>query len=146
MEHYINNITSVRITLPYSSKSDFMFEQILQLVKEHMDNNPQLTQNVSPEQADAIHKEIATHITNGLQNQQAAPVATGGILSQLESSLSSGNLLTSSISGGLIGSLGSKFGLSPAITGAIAASLPGLLQKYTHRNDPAGSGVAAATS
>jgi hypothetical protein len=123
-----------------------MFEQILQLVKEHMENNPQLTQNVPPEQADAIHKEIATHITNGLQNQQSAPAATGGILSQLESSLSSGNLLTSSISGGLIGSLGSKFGLSPAITGAIAASLPGLLQKYTHRNDPAGSGVAAAAS
>jgi hypothetical protein len=123
-----------------------MFEQILQLVKEHLDNNPQLTQNIPNEQADAIHKEIATHINNGLQNQQAAPASSGGLLSQLESSLSSGNLLTSSISGGLIGSLGSKFGLSPAITGAIAASLPALLQKYTHRNDPAGSGVTVATT
>jgi hypothetical protein len=133
-------------TFPYSSKSNFMFEQILQLVKEHMDNNPQLSQNVPPEQADAIHKEIATHITNGLQNQQATTASAGGLLSQFENSLNSGNLLTSSISGGLIGSLGSKFGLSPAITGAIAASLPGLLQKFTHRNDPAGSGVTAVTS
>ncbi|HEV3221378.1 MAG TPA: hypothetical protein VGZ90_00795 [Puia sp.] len=123
-----------------------MFEQILQLVKEHLDNNPQLTQNIPNEQADAIHREIATHINNGLQNQQTTPASAGGLLSQLESSLSSGNLLTSSISGGLIGSLGSKFGLSPAITGAIAASLPALLQKYIHRNDPAGSGVTAVTS
>ena len=123
-----------------------MFDQILQLVKEHLDNNPQLTQSIPNEQADAIHREIATHINNGLQNQPAAPASASGLLSQFENSLNSGNLLTSSISGGLIGSLGSKFGLSPAITGAIAASLPGLLQRFTHRNDTAGSGVAVATS
>jgi hypothetical protein len=123
-----------------------MFDQILQLVKEHLDNNPQLTQNIPNEQADAIHREIATHINNGLQNKAAAPASAGGLLSQFENSLNSGNLLTSSISGGLIGSLGSKFGLSPAITGAIAASLPGLLQRFTHRNDTAGTGVAVATS
>jgi hypothetical protein len=123
-----------------------MFEQILQSVKEHLENNPQLTQNIPSDKADDIHREIATHINNGLQNQQVAQGSSGGLLSQFESSLSSGNLLTSSISGGLIGSLGSKFGLSPAITGAIAASLPGLLQKFTHRNDPAGTGVTAAAS
>jgi hypothetical protein len=123
-----------------------MFEQILQSVKEHLENNPQLTQNIPSDKADDIHREIATHINNGLQNQQVAQGSSGGLLSQFENSLSSGNLLTSSISGGLIGSLGSKFGLSPAITGAIAASLPGLLQKFTHRNDPAGTGVTAAAS
>jgi hypothetical protein len=122
-----------------------MFDQILQLVKEHLDNNPQLTQNIPNEQADAIHREIATHINNGLQNQPAPP-ASGGLLTQFENSLNSGNLLTSSISGGLIGSLGSKFGLSPAITGAIAASLPGLLQRFAHRNDTTGPGVAVTTS
>jgi hypothetical protein len=123
-----------------------MFDQILQLVKEHLDNNPQLTQNIPNEQADAIHREIATHINNGLQNQPAATASAGGLLSQFENSLNSGNLLTSSISGGLIGSLGSKFGLSPAITGAIAASLPGLLQRFARRNDTAGPGVVVATS
>jgi hypothetical protein len=114
-----------------------MFDQILQLVKEHLDSNPQLTQNIPADQADAVHREIATHISNGLQTEPATQTTAGGLLSQFENSLSSGNLLTSSVSGGLIGSLGSKFGLSPAITGAIAASLPGLLQKFAHRNDPA---------
>ena len=121
-----------------------MFDQILQLVKEHLDSNPQLTQNIPPEQADAVHREIATHITNGLQSVPPTQGTASGLLSQFENSLSSGNLLTSSVSGGLIGSLGSKFGLSPAITGAIAASLPGLIQKFSHRNDPAAAPATTA--
>jgi|SRR5450432_449071 hypothetical protein len=111
-----------------------MFDQILQLVREHLNNNPQLAGNIPPEQADDVHREIATHITNGLQNQAAAPVTAGGILSELESSLASGNLATSAITGGLVGSLAGKFGLPPAITGAIAAALPGLMQKFTQKN------------
>jgi hypothetical protein len=122
-----------------------MFDQILQLVKEHLDSNPQLTQNIPADQADAVHREIATHISNGLQSGPATQSAAGGLLLQFENSLSSGNLLTSSVSGGLIGSLGSKFGLSPAITGAIAASLPGLLQKFAHRNDTAAVAPAATS-
>jgi hypothetical protein len=109
-----------------------MFDQILQMVKEHMDNNPQVAAAIPAEQADAIHQEIATHINNGLQGQPTAQGGASGLLSQFESSLSSGNLLTSAIAGGLIGSLGSKFGLSSAATGAIAASLPALLQKFAH--------------
>ena len=114
-----------------------MFDQILQLVKEHVGGNPQIAAAIPPEQADAIHHEIATHITEGLQNQAPAPAAGGGILSTLENSLTSGNLVTSSLVGGLIGSLGNKFGLSSAVTGAIAASLPGLVQRFTHKADPA---------
>jgi hypothetical protein len=111
-----------------------MFEQILQLVKEQLENHPQIAGNIPADQADQIHREIATHITNGIQNPPAAPGTAAGILPQLESSLASGNLLTSAISGGLVGSLAGKFGLSPAITGAIAASLPGLVQKFQERN------------
>jgi len=55
------------------------------------------------------------------------------LLSMWSSSLQSGNLVTSSITGGLVGSLTSKFGLSPAVTGAIAASIPGLLQRFASR-------------
>ena len=110
-----------------------MFDQILQLVKDHIGNDPHAAAAIPPEQADAVHREIATHITNGLQNQPT-PATGGGLLSMLSGSLESGNLLTSSITGGLVGSLASKFGLSPAVTGAIAASLPGLLQKFTNRN------------
>jgi hypothetical protein len=115
-----------------------MFDQILQLVKEHMGNNPEIAAALPGDQADAIHNEIATHITNGLQAQPSAQGMGGGFLSSLESSFASGNMATSAIAGGLVGSLGSKFGLSPAITGAIAAALPGLLQKYAQRsNGPA---------
>lgn len=121
-----------------------MFEQILQLVKEHMDSNPQLTQNIPADQADAVHREIATHITNGLQSPPPAQGTGAGLLSQFENSLNSGNLLTSSVAGGLIGSLGSKFGLSSAVTGAIAASLPGLIQKFAHRNDQAAAPATAS--
>jgi hypothetical protein len=131
-----------------------MFDQILQLVKEHMAENPQVAAQIPPEQADAVHQEIAAHLTNGLQNAGSAGGAGnviapggigggglaglggmtgGGLLSQLEGSLASGNILTSSIAGGLVGSLGSKFGLGPAATGAIAAALPGLLQRFTQR-------------
>ncbi len=111
-----------------------MFDQILQLVKEQLNSHPQIAGNIPPEQADEIHKEIATHITNGIQNPPAAQESGGGILSQLENSLASGGLATSAITGGLVGSLASKFGLSPAITGAIAASLPALIKKFENRN------------
>jgi hypothetical protein len=111
-----------------------MFDQILQLVKEQLNAHPQISANIPADQADQIHNEIATHIANGLQNPPATESGIGGILSQLEHNLASGNVATSAITGGLVGSLASKFGLSPAITGAIAASLPGLMQKFENRN------------
>jgi hypothetical protein len=107
-----------------------MFDQILQLVKEQLNAHPQIAAAIPPEQADQIHHEIATHITNGIQNPPAAQTESGGILSQIENSLASGGLATSAITGGLVGSLASKFGLPPMITGAIAAALPGLIKKY----------------
>jgi hypothetical protein len=112
-----------------------MFDQILQLVKEHFNNNPELAANIPAEQHDEMHREIASHISNGLQTQPAAAESgIGGILSQLENNLATGNIATSAITGGLVGSLASKFGLPPLITGAIAASLPGLMQKYMHKD------------
>jgi hypothetical protein len=113
-----------------------MFDQILQLVKEQLNAHPQIAGNIPPEQADQIHHEIATHITNSLQNPPTAETETGGgILSQLENSLASGGLATSAITGGLVGSLAGKFGLSPLITGAIAAAIPGLVKKFENRNN-----------
>jgi hypothetical protein len=113
-----------------------MFDQILQLVKEHLNSNPELTGNMPAEQADQVHREIATHITNGLQAQQTPTSNAGsGILSQLENNLASGSIPTSAISGALVGSLASKFGMPPLITGAIAAALPGLMQKFMQRNN-----------
>jgi hypothetical protein len=134
-----------------------MFEQILELVKDHIGNDPQIAQHIPPEQADAVHQAIAEHVTNTLQSQSQptenpatqSPLGTltgqgglgsltqgglGGLVSQFTSGLQSGNPLAAAIEGGLVGTLGSKFGLGPAATGAIAAALPGLLQRMTtHR-------------
>jgi len=55
----------------------------------------------------------------------------------LQNTVASGGALTSAIEGGLVGSLTNKLGLSPAVSGAIAAAIPGILQKFAHKaNDP----------
>ncbi len=114
-----------------------MFDQILQLVKEHMGSTPEVSSAIPAENADAVHQEIATHINNGLQNQAAQQGGVGGLLSSLSGNLTSNNPVASAIEGGLVGSLASKFGLSPMVTGAITAALPGLLQKFANKaNDP----------
>jgi len=108
-----------------------MFDDILNLVKEHLGNNPQISSAIPEDQADDVHREIATHVTNNLNNQPANQNSGfGGMFSNLENSVASGGMLTSAIEGGLVSSLASKFGLSPMITGAIAGALPGILQKY----------------
>ena len=114
-----------------------MFEQLVQMVKEHLGSNPQIANAIPPGQEDAVHREIATQVSNGLQTQAASQGGVGGLLSSLEGSMTSGSPLVNAIEGGLVGGLGSKFGLSSAVTGSIAASLPGLLQKFMHKaNDP----------
>ena len=141
-----------------------MFEQILQLVKDHIGNDPTIAQHIPPEQADAVHQAIAEHLTNTLQSQSQptqnpedpatqSPLGgltgltgqgglgnlttqggLGGLVSQFTNSLQSGSPLAAAIEGGLVGTLGSRFGLGPAATGAIAAALPGLLQRLrTHQ-------------
>jgi hypothetical protein len=111
-----------------------MFDQILQIVKEHLANNPSVAASIPDGQADAVHREIATHINNGIQNQAVPSLSGSNLLSDFENSLISGNILTSAITGGLVSSLASKFGLPPLATGAIAAAIPGLLQKYANRS------------
>ncbi len=119
-----------------------MFDDILKMVKEHFGNNPEVANAIPADQADAVHHEIANHITNGLANQQVTNDTTNqavnqggstGLLGTLENAIASGGTLTHAIEGGLVGSLASKFGLSPLVTGAIAGALPGLLQKIANR-------------
>ena len=115
-----------------------MFDEILQAVKDHFASNPQLAAAIPADQHDAVHNEIATHIANSVSGQDAAaggtPEASGGgmsgLLGKLESEITSGNPIVNAIGGGLVSSLASKLGLGAAATGAIAASLPGLLQKF----------------
>jgi hypothetical protein len=113
-----------------------MFDQILDLVKQHIGGNSQVASTIPAGQEDAVHQEIAHQVTNGLASQAASQGGVDGLLSMLQGG-SSTSPITSAIEGGLVASLGSKFGLPPAATGAIAAALPGLLQKFAHKaNDP----------
>lgn len=122
-----------------------MFDQILDLVKQHLSENPQLASQIPDDQKDAVHNEIASQITNGIQSQ-ASSGGIGGLLSSLQNSVASGGTLTSSIEGGLVSSLTSKLGLPPSITGAIAGALPGILQKFANKaNDPNDSSITTDT-
>lgn len=119
-----------------------MFDQILQMVKEHLGNNPQITSSIPQGQQEAVHQEVATQITNGLATQVPQQGGVGGLLSKLENGMASGSPVTNAIEGGLVSSLASKFGLPPMVTGAIAAALPGLLQNFARRaNDPNDSAI-----
>jgi len=114
-----------------------MFDEILNMVKDHLGNNSQVVSAIPADQQDAVHREVAIHVTNELKNQAAQQGGAGGLLTKLQQEMSSGNPIVTAIEGGLAGSLLSKFGLSPMVTGAITASLPGLLQKFVHKaNDP----------
>lgn len=121
-----------------------MFDQILNLVKEQMGNHPQAASAIPADKADDVHKEIATHIDQGIKGHASAQGGVGGLLSSLTGGGGSGNPLTGAIEGGLVSSLGSKFGLPPAVTGAIAGALPGILQKFAQKaNDPDDHSISA---
>lgn len=114
-----------------------MFDQILDLVKDQLGNNPQVSNNIPREKQEEVHREVASQVNHGLKEQAVSQGDVGGLLSQLSNAMTSGSPVTNAIQGGLVGVLGSKFGLPPAATGAIAAALPGLLSKFANKvNDP----------
>lgn len=121
-----------------------MFDQILQVVKEHLYSDPQVAQAVPADKQEAVSKEIATQITDGLQGQQPEGGGGGGLLSggsllgglasglgsgNLAGALGGGNILSGLLDGSVISGLASKLGLPASATSAITAALPGLLQK-----------------
>ncbi|WP_158827951.1 hypothetical protein [Mucilaginibacter lacusdianchii] len=113
-----------------------MFDQILNMVKDHLGNNPEVSSAIPGGQADAVHHEVASSVENGIKNQVSSEGGIGGLLSSLAGAGSS-SPVASAITGGLVGSLTSKFGLPPAATGAIAAAIPGILAKFAYKtNDP----------
>ncbi|MGZ3847399.1 MAG: hypothetical protein ACXVBH_15160 [Flavisolibacter sp.] len=123
-----------------------MFDEILKMVKDHIGNNPEVASAIPPGQHEEVSHEVATQITHGMANQAAAQGGIGGLLSQLQSGLTSNSPIVNAIEGGVVSSLTSKLGLPPMVTGAIAASLPGLLQKIAHKaNDPNDQSITPAS-
>ena len=123
-----------------------MLDEILNLVKEHFNANPEAAAAIPEDQKDAVHQEIANHITNTLATQAPQEGGIGGLLSKLQSGMASGGTMASAVEGGLAGTLANKFGLPPVITGAIAGILPGLLQKFANKvKDPNDSSVTESS-
>ena len=119
-----------------------MFDQILDLVKDQIGGNPQVAGAIPKEREDEVHREVASQVNNGLKQQASAQGGIGGLLAQLSGAMTSGSPVTNAIQGGVVGALGSKLGLPAAATGAIAAALPGLLQKFANKaNDPNDSSI-----
>ena len=119
-----------------------MLDELVKIVKEHLGNNPQVAAAIPAGQEDAVHHEIASQLSNGMASQAPSQGGIGGLLSMFQNGMASGSPVTSAIEGGLVSSITSKFGLPPMITGAIAAALPGILQKFAHKAaDPNDSSV-----
>jgi hypothetical protein len=108
-----------------------MFEQILELVKDHIGNDPQIAQHIPPEQADAVHQAIAEHVTNTLQSQ-GQPTENPATQSPL------GGLGALTGQGGL-GTLTGPGGLSSLTQGGLG----GLVSQFTSGLQ-SGSPLAAA--
>ncbi len=110
-----------------------MFDEILQAVKEHLANNPEIAAAIPAGQAEAVHTEIANHVANSLSAESAGSGLSLYVMGKLESAVAAGGPVTNAIEGGLVSSLATKFGLPPSATGAIAGALPGLLQKFANK-------------
>ncbi len=119
-----------------------MLDELVKIVKEHLGNNPQIAAAIPPGQEDAVHHEVASQLTNSMASQASSQGGIGGLLAMFQNGMTSGSPVSSAITGGLISSITSKFGLPPMVTGAIAGALPGILQKLAHKAaDPNDSSV-----
>jgi len=121
-----------------------MFEDILNSVKQHFAENPEIAQHIPAEQQEEIHNEIANHLHNAANPPAGGGGILGGLdsggmlsglLGKIESAIAGNSPIAGAVEGGLVSSLAAKFGLSPAATGAIAGALPGMLQKFMQRRE-----------
>lgn len=107
-----------------------MFDQVLQLIKEHIGSDPNASSAIPSEHSEAVHKEIASGITEGLKNNLSA----GGIGTMLSSFTGGGNAAATGISETVASRLRGKFGLSEEAINSITAAIPGIVQKITNRS------------
>ena len=96
-----------------------MFDQILALVKEQLENHPQVAAALPAGQAGDVHQEVAGSIVNSIQTS----LAGGGLssLTDLFSGHSSFAGIAESVSGNLVQQLTTRFNLDPSIANNIAA-------------------------
>jgi uncharacterized protein YidB (DUF937 family) len=118
-----------------------MFENLLDLVKQHAGNAIIDNPAIPNERNDEAVEAASSSIFDGLKN-----AASGGNISDIMHMFSGGgdagnNALSQNIQGGFIQNLMDKFGLDKNAAGGIASSLiPTVLNKLVHKtNDPSDS-------
>jgi hypothetical protein len=116
-----------------------MFDEILDTVKKELSAHPAVAA-LPADQQNALHEEVATHVNNAVNAAPSMNATSsestgllGGLLSQAGSALAGGGMLTNALEGGVLSSITSRLGLPPAVTGALAAALPGIIQRFAQK-------------
>lgn len=103
-----------------------MFNQVLDLVKKQIADNPEIAKLVPPGQQEDVNKEVAAGVNDGLKNSLTSG-GIGGMLSSLTGG--SGGDMSATIAKAVADRLQGKFGLSPEVIHKISAAIPGIIQK-----------------
>lgn len=104
-----------------------MLDKVLDLVKQHISNNPEIAKFVPPGQQEDVNNEVATGVNEGLKNSFTSG-GIGGMLSSLTGGAGDGDM-SANIAKAVAERLQGKFGLSPEVIQKISTAIPGIIQK-----------------
>lgn len=104
-----------------------MFDKVLDLVKQHISNNPEIAKYVPPGQQEEVNKEVATGVNEGLKDSFTSG-GIGGMLSSLTGGAGNSDM-SANIAKAVAERLEGKFGLSPEVIKKISTAIPGIIQK-----------------
>ncbi len=106
-----------------------MFDQVLNEVKEHLDKDPSVANQIPAEHREEVHQEVAKGVTDGLKNQAAGGL--GGMVSSFTGGGGGGGgSMVSSVTSAVTERLTGKFGLSQSAVKSISAAVPGIVQRF----------------
>ncbi|HEY1006096.1 MAG TPA: hypothetical protein VGD92_02915 [Sphingobacteriaceae bacterium] len=103
-----------------------MFDQVLNAVKQHLEQDPAIAGQIPAEHKEEVHQEVAKGVTDGLKNQAGGGL--GGMVSSLTGG--GGGSMVSSVTSAVTERLTGKFGLSQSAVQSISAAVPQIVQKF----------------
>ncbi|WP_407430164.1 hypothetical protein [Arcticibacter sp.] len=104
-----------------------MLDKVLDLVKQHVSNNPEIAKLIPPGQEEDVNKEVASGVNEGLKNSFSSG-GIGGMLSSLTGGSGNGDM-SENIAKAVADRLQGKFGLSPEVIKKISNAIPGIVQQ-----------------
>lgn len=104
-----------------------MFDQVLNAVRQHLDQDPAVARQIPAEHREEVHQEVAKGVTDGLKNQAGGGL--GGMVSSLTGGGGGGSVV-SSVTSAVSERLTGKFGLSQSAVQAISGAVPKIVQQF----------------